>query len=176
MSRTCQTLIAAFLLAIFVVPSTAFAHVVAGDTHYHGFGDGFVHAATGLDHLFVAVLVGLWAAWRPLRSSAFALAIYGGGMAVSGLLGLAGENAMLDAALIGSGFAAVVAGMLKGREWLTASLVLAAAALQGFIHGMAASDVGQSAGFIAGLTVSTLVIAAGAAFASRRFNVRALAQ
>ena len=81
----------------------------------------------------------------------------------------------LDIALAGSGFAAVVAGMIKGRDWLVAALVLVAAALQGFIHGMAASSMGQSAGFIAGLTVATLAIAGCAAIVSRRFKVRALA-
>jgi len=174
MSRTCQALFAAFLFAMFVVPSTAFAHVVAGDTHYHSFGDGFVHAATGLDHVFVAVLVGLWAAWRPLKSTALALGIYGAGLAVAGMLGLGGENAALDIALVGSAFAAVVAGIAKGRDWLVASLVLVAAALQGFIHGMAASEVGYGAPFITGLTVATLGIAAVAGVASRRFKIRAL--
>ena len=175
MSRFCQALFAVFLFAIFVVPSTAFGHVVPGDVHYHGFSDGFAHAATGLDHLFVAVLVGVWAAWRPLKSSAVALGIYGAGMAISGLLGLGGENAALDIALVGAGFAAVAMGMMKGREWLTAALVLTAAALQGFIHGMAASEMGASTGFIAGLTVATLAIATAAGVASRRFKMKALA-
>ena len=49
-------------------------------------------------------------------------------------------------------------------------------ALQGFIHGMAASSMGHSAGFIAGLTVATLAIAAVAGAVSRRFGFRALAQ
>ena len=31
MSRTCQAAFACFLFAMFVVPSTAFAHVVPGD-------------------------------------------------------------------------------------------------------------------------------------------------
>ncbi len=175
MNRPFQTAVALSLFAMVAVPGTAFAHVVPGDVHYHTFGDGFMHAATGVDHVFVAILAGLWAAWRPLRSSAMALGIYGGGLAVSALLGLAGESAALDIALAGSGFAAVVAGMIKGRDWLVAALVLVAAALQGFIHGMAASSMGQSAGFIAGLTVATLAIAGCAAIVSRRFKVRALA-
>lgn len=175
MSRTCQALFAAFLFAMFVVPSTAFAHVVPGDTHYHSVADGFVHAATGLDHVFVAVLVGLWPAWRPLKSTVVALGIYGAGMAVAGLIGLGGENAMLDIALVGSGFAAVAAGIMKGRDWLVASLVLTAAALQGIIHGMAASEVGYGLPFITGLTVATLGIAAVAGVVSRKLKVRALA-
>jgi urease accessory protein len=173
MSRTSQALFAVFLFVLFVVPSTAFAHVVPGDTHYHGFVDGFTHAVTGLDHVFVAILVGLWAAWRPLTSSVAALGIYGTGMAVSGLLGLGGGSAILDMALAGAGFAAAVAGLAKGRAWLVGSLVLLAAALQGVIHGMAASEVGRSAGFIAGLTVATLAIAAVTRLASQRFSPKA---
>lgn len=175
MSRISQA-IAFSCIAVLAAPVAAFAHVVPGDPHYHTFGDGFVHAATGLDHVFVAVLVGLWAAWRPLKSSALALSLYGAGIVIAGLLGLGGENALLDTALVGSGFAAVVAGMLKGRDWLVAALVLVAASIQGFIHGMAASSMGHSVPFIAGLTVATLAIAALAAAASRKFNLSVLSQ
>lgn len=167
-------LFAAAALVAVLAPAAAFAHVVPGDGHYHSFADGLAHAATGLDHVFVAVLVGLWAAWRPLKSTAVALGIYGGGIAVAGLLGLGGENAALDMVLVGSAFGAVVAGMMKGRDWIVAALVLVAAGMQGFIHGMAASEVGYGVNFIAGLTVATLAIAAIAGGVSRRFKIRAL--
>ncbi|MEN3977072.1 HupE/UreJ family protein [Emcibacter sp. SYSU 3D8] len=161
-------------LTILALPGVAIAHVAAGDLHYHTFGDGLVHAITGLDHVFVAVLVGLWAAWRPVKSSGLALGLYAVSMVLPGQLGLGGEFTMLDILLVCAGIAVMIGFMLKGGDRLLMALVLTAASLQGFIHGMAASGSGNSPAFMAGLTSATMAVAIIATIASLKFELKAL--
>lgn len=79
-----------FALAVLIalVPSVAFAHTGVGDTV--GFGHGFLHPITGIDHVLAMVMVGVFA-WQLggralwLVPTTFVLV-----MAIGGALGVAG--------------------------------------------------------------------------------------
>jgi urease accessory protein len=77
-----------WMLATFMLPSLAHAHIVAGQTS--GFAHGFVHPLTGLDHIAAMVAVGLWAAQRGGRAIWVVPLTFVGVMSLSGLLGMTG--------------------------------------------------------------------------------------
>lgn len=71
-----------------MLPSLLSAHPGHGDAG--GFGHGFFHPFSGIDHLCAMIAVGLWAAWRGGRALWAAPLTFVGMMAVGGLLGMAG--------------------------------------------------------------------------------------
>jgi urease accessory protein len=79
-----------WMLATLMLPSLAYAHIVAGRTS--GFAHGFVHPLTGLDHIAAMVAVGLWAAQRGGRAVWVVPLTFVSVMSVSGLLGMTGVS------------------------------------------------------------------------------------
>lgn len=73
---------------LLMLPSLLSAHPGHGDAG--GFGHGFFHPFSGIDHLCAMIAVGLWAAWRGGRALWAAPLAFVGMMAVGGLLGMAG--------------------------------------------------------------------------------------
>ncbi|MBI1179674.1 MAG: hypothetical protein GC201_03895 [Alphaproteobacteria bacterium] len=173
--RNRHPLFAAALALAVVAPVAVQAHVVPGDVHYHGFADGLMHVATGLDHLAIAGLVGLWAAWRPVKAALALIALYGGGIALTGMLGFSGEFLAMDVLVAALAAGGVAAALWRAPLLVVGTLILAAAGLQGFTHGMAAAATHDGAGFVAGVTVATLAVTAVAAGLARRFSLRAFA-
>jgi urease accessory protein len=163
------------IAAALVLPVAAHAHVVAGDAHYHGFGDGLMHVATGIDHLLIAALVGLWAAWHSARAGLGLVAVYGAGLALAGFTGLSGEFASLDLFVGGLALSGVLAALRTATRPLGGALLLLTAGVQGTAHGMAAASADHGTAFIAGVTAATVAAVAMAAFAARRFAVRGAA-
>jgi urease accessory protein len=80
----------AWMLATFMLPSLAYAHVGLGQTS--GFVHGFAHPFTGLDHIAAMVAVGLWAAQRGGRAVWVVPLTFVSVMSVSGLLGTMGVS------------------------------------------------------------------------------------
>ncbi len=78
MQKTSITSIVPGLVALFATPAV-FAH---GGIHMDlGVIDGFMHPASGFDHLLVAIAAGFWAARRGnhgLRDMSFVLALFAG--------------------------------------------------------------------------------------------------
>jgi urease accessory protein len=163
------------LAAALAIPVAAQAHVLAGEAHYHGFSDGLMHVATGIDHLVIAALVGLWAAWRPARAGMGLVAVYGAGLALAGLTGLSGEFVSLDLLVGGLALSGVLAALRTGTRPLGGALLLLTAGVQGTAHGMAAASADHGSAFIAGVTAATVAAVVMAAFAARRFAVRGTA-
>ena len=77
-----------WMLATFLAPSLAYAHVGVGETS--GFLHGLAHPVTGLDHIAAMVAVGLWAAQRGGRAVWVVPVTFVTIMSVGGLLGAAG--------------------------------------------------------------------------------------
>jgi urease accessory protein len=73
---------------LLVTTAGAHAHIIPGDMH--GFGSGFAHPLHGLDHIFVMVAVGLWAAQLGGRARWLVPASFVGAMALGGALAMAG--------------------------------------------------------------------------------------
>ena len=52
--------ISVMLLSLSALFASPFALAHAGASHVYGLADGFMHAATGLDHLLVIIAIGFW--------------------------------------------------------------------------------------------------------------------
>jgi len=76
---------AVFLL---LTAAGAHAHVIPGDVR--GFGSGFAHPLSGLDHILAMVAVGFWAAQLGGRARWLVPASFVGVMALGGALAMAG--------------------------------------------------------------------------------------
>ncbi|HVM61747.1 MAG TPA: HupE/UreJ family protein [Verrucomicrobiae bacterium] len=81
----CLLISAAFLL---LSSAGAYAHVIPGDVH--GFGSGFAHPFSGLDHILAMTAVGLWAAQLGGRARWLVPLSFVGVMALGGALAMAG--------------------------------------------------------------------------------------
>jgi urease accessory protein len=78
------------ILALFLWPSLAHAHVGVGDTN--GFVNGVIHPVTGLDHISAMLAVGLWAAQRGGRAIWLVPLTFICVMALGGWLGIIGRS------------------------------------------------------------------------------------
>ncbi len=122
--------------AVFLLPTTVFAHVGSGDAG--GFLTGMQHPISGFDHVLAMVAVGLWGAqlgapalW--LLPVAFPMMMAFGGM--FGLLGLP-----LPGVEVGIAVSAIVLGILVCREiqpalWISLAIVAFFAIFHGHAHG-----------------------------------------
>ncbi|MGE0213876.1 MAG: HupE/UreJ family protein [Parvibaculaceae bacterium] len=125
---------AAALLAVALLPASAFAHTGVGDTG--GFAHGFLHPVGGLDHILAMVAVGMFAAHLGGRALWLVPAAFVLMMAVGGAAGVFGVA--LPFVEIGITASVLVLGLAVAFRW---SLPVAAAmALVGFFavfHGHA---------------------------------------
>lgn len=76
------------LASLILFPAVAFAHTGVGATH--GFGHGFMHPVTGIDHVLAMVAVGLFAFTIGGRALWLVPAAFVGMMAAGGALGMSG--------------------------------------------------------------------------------------
>ena len=141
-------------VALLALPAVAWAHQEAGQAA--GFLAGFLHPASGLDHVLAMVAVGLWGAvlgppaiW--LLPVAFPLVMAVG--ALMGLLGLALPGVEVGIALSALALGAMVAAEVRPAPWLAALVVAGFAVFHGHAHGRelpeGASALLYSFGFVA---------------------------
>ncbi len=137
----------------------AYAHVIPGDVR--GFGSGFAHPLSGLDHILAMVAVGLWAAQLGGRARWLVPASFVGVMALGGALAMAGlrvpfteEGIMLSVLVIGILIA------VAARFPLVASMAMVGlfAFFHGHSHGteMPANAIGYAYG--AGFVLATALL------------------
>lgn len=120
-----------------------------------GFGSGFRHPFTGIDHLLAMVSVGLWGAFlgRPLI---FALPVIFPGVmvlgAVMGMFGLPLPPVEIGIALSVVMLGGCIALSLSAPVWVASLVVATFAVFHGYAHGKelpsAADPVGYSVGFV----------------------------
>jgi len=125
------------VLATCLLPSLAYAHVVAGQAG--GFAHGFLHPLTGFDHLAAMVAVGLWAAQRGGRALWVVPLTFVGVMSLGALLGAPGVPvALVEPGIVASVFVLglLVAGAVR-LPLLASSLIVGVFALfHGYAHGV----------------------------------------
>jgi urease accessory protein len=140
-------------LAASALPSLAYAHVGAGDTH--GALHGFMHPLGGLDHVLVMVAVGVLAFRIGGRALWLVPLSFVGMMAVGGALGMAGVG--LPFVEVGIGLSVVVLGLalafgLALPLAAATALVGLFAVFHGHAHGAempaGASGFGYGLGFV----------------------------
>jgi len=141
------------LAAVALLPSVAYAHVVAGDAG--GFQHGLTHPFSGLDHVCAMLAVGLWAVQTGGRSLWAVPLSFVSVMAIGGVLAMSGvslpfveQGVVLSVLLLG----VLILAAIRLPLWLGASLVGLFALWHGQAHGAempaAASGMAYGAGFL----------------------------
>lgn len=145
-----KALIAILLLA---APMAAFAHTGHSG---HGFGAGFMHPLSGVDHLLAMLAVGLWAAQAGGRARWVLPATFLAVMTLGGVLGAGGVAIpMVELGIAGSVavFGLLIAFGARLPLGPAMSLTAALALCHGYAHGVEmASDASllvYGAGFVA---------------------------
>lgn len=148
----------AFLLAagFALVPPAAQAHILHEGAG--GFGSGFTHPLTGIDHFLAMFAVGLWGAQMGGRQVwtlpvAFPLIMVGGG--ILGILGvdLPGVEVGIAISMIVLGLAIALA--WRAPEWAALILVGVFAVFHGHAHGAELPGSADPADYAIGFVVAT---------------------
>ena len=137
----------------------AIAHIVPGPLA--GFGGGFLHPLTGLDHFLAMFAVGVWGAQMGGRSVwalpvAFPLV-----MTIGGILGMSGV--VLPVVEIGIALSIAVLGLAIAFKWhpieiVQLCLIAIFAVCHGYSHGVELPEAADPAAYAAGFVVATGMI------------------
>jgi urease accessory protein len=157
MQKTTISSIVPGLVALFATPAV-FAH---GGVHMDlGLIDGFMHPASGFDHLLIAVAAGFWAARRGnhgLRDISFVLALFAGGLLLGVVsMGWPQLNLVLPIAFLLVACVLVVA--IARPQIFAHTLFGGLAVYQGMAHMIQVPATSGMAGFGAGLFLSTAIL------------------
>jgi len=142
-------------LALAALPAIALAHPAAAP-HAHGFGDGFAHPFTGIDHLGAMLAVGIWSARGARRAwvapLAFTACLLAGALATAGGLVVPDVEPMIAFSLLAFGL--LMAHRATLAPALTAALVGGFAWFHGAAHGV---ELGAGAA-LAGMLLATATL------------------
>lgn len=136
-----------------LLPSVALAHTGIGEAG--GFVHGFLHPASGLDHLCAMLAVGLWAVQTGGRSAWVLPLSFVGAMALGGVLPALGivlpffEQGIVLSVLL---FGLLIAAAVRLPPWQGGAMAGLFALCHGYAHGAempaATSGVGYALGFL----------------------------
>ncbi|EHM47561.1 HupE / UreJ protein [Yokenella regensburgei ATCC 43003] len=145
------------LVALF--PMMAMAHVGhdGGAHHALGFTEGFIHPLTGMDHLVMMLLVGVWSAMNT-RQWWLAPLAFAGLLLTGALIGMAGvtisaTETLVAASLLGIGV--MVALQMKLRAVSGALIIGAFAIFHGLAHG---AELSHSFSALSGMVLATAML------------------
>lgn len=148
-------------LGTFLVSASAFAHEGQGP-HIHGWGDGFLHPFTGLDHILAMLAVGLWAAQLGKQAVWVVPSVFVAIMGLGGLLGHQGlyvPMGLIESSILASVFVLglLVATAARMPLWASGLLVGFFAASHGLAHGIEGAG-GSFAAYGTGFVVATALL------------------
>ena len=142
-----------------LAPTAALAHTGVGDTS--GFGHGFGHPISGMDHVLAMVMVGVFAAQLGGRALWLVPATFVAVMALGGALGAAG----VDVPFVETGIAlsvivlgAVVALNVKAPVAAAMGLVGLFAVFHGHAHGAEMPEDAGGLAYAAGFMLATALL------------------
>lgn len=146
-------------LAALSACSVADAHM--GSNHVHGFGDGFSHPFTGLDHLAAMLAVGMWAAQRGGRSMWALPASFVGMLAIGAGLALGGVSVpMVEPGIVASvlvlGLMIAFAARLPSA--ISVAVVGVFALFHGYAHGLEMPESALGLMFGAGFVSASVML------------------
>ena len=147
------------LLALALLPTTAFAHTGFGSTH--GFSHGFMHPLGGLDHQLVMVMVGVFA-WQLggsaiwLVPATFVLSMIAGG--VLGMVGVPIPFIELGIAASVIVLCAVIAFGIKAPVAAKMAMVGLFAIFHGHAHGSEMPTEISAISYAAGFVIATALL------------------
>ena len=161
-----STLIRLSMMAGLLLPSFAYAHTGVGEAG--SLMHGFMHPASGLDHVCAMLAVGLWAAQMGGRSLWVVPLTFVGVMALGGMLPMQGlslpfveQGIVLSVLLPG----VLIAASVRLPLWLSSSMVGMFALWHGHAHGAEMPELASGIGYALGFMLATALLhAAGIAF------------
>lgn len=147
--------LSAVILALITLLVSPFAVAHSGVGHVAGLADGFMHPATGLDHLLIAVAAGFWAARsgdHGARDVMYFLSLLLGGMLL-GVCCLLFPQLQLPIILLTGLTIAFIALSIAVPEYFSYICFGSFAAYQGTVHMLEVST--PAGGYVVGLFLST---------------------
>lgn len=147
------------LSALVLFPTLALAH----PGHHHlDWQDGFLHPLTGLDHLLALLAAGIWLIQSDMRAKWALIAAFTLVLALAIPLGMQFTHLTFEGGIVATlvVLGALIAIDVRGPLGLRAVVVLATAAIHGFVHGTELPRGEEVAPFIAGLMSSSLMVIA----------------
>jgi urease accessory protein len=152
--------------ALIFLPSFAYAHTGAGEAN--GFLYGFMHPASGLDHICAMLAVGIWAAQMGGRSVWVVPLTFVGVMALGGALPMLDiglpfveQGIVLSVLLLG----VLIAASIRLPLWLSSGMVGLFALWHGHAHGAEMPALASGVGYALGFMLATALLhVAGIAF------------
>ena len=151
------TSIILWLAAILVAP-LAVAH--DGINIGHGLADGFMHPASGIEHLLVAIAAGFWAARsgdHGVPGMLYFLALFAGGLML-GAASLAWLQLEIATPLRFVLTVAIIAVAIALPQWFYHALFGGSAIYLGLVHMLEVPATSGMSGFGIGLFLSTAVL------------------
>jgi urease accessory protein len=147
------------LLALALMPVAARAHLIGTGTG--GFGAGFEHPLTGLDHFLAMFAVGLWGAQMGGRRIwtlpvTFPLIMVVGGFA--GILGVPLPGVEIGIALSILALGLAIAFSWRPPEWAALALIAVFAICHGHAHGAELPRAANPADYAVGFVIATGMI------------------
>ncbi len=137
----------------------AFAHTGAGAVH--GYGAGFLHPLTGLDHQLTMVAVGLWGAQRggkflwALPATFVSVMAVGAGIGMAGVpLPLIEEGILLSVVALG----AAVGLNTRLPMWMSLAGVALFAICHGYAHGAEMPEGASGFQYLTGFATATALL------------------
>jgi urease accessory protein len=144
------------MLLMLLVPSTANAHTETGTVG--GFGSGFLHPLTGLDHVVAMVAVGLWGAFLGAPAIWILPVIFPVVMALGGALGILGipvPGIETGIALSGVILGLMVAFAATPPLRIAGAIVGVFAIFHGHAHGTELPEAANALTYAAGFVIAT---------------------
>ncbi|MEZ5670085.1 MAG: HupE/UreJ family protein [Alphaproteobacteria bacterium] len=143
-------------IGLWLLPHFAHAHITRGDAG--GFGSGFQHPLTGIDHFLAMFAVGLWGAQLGGRAVwslpvAFPLIMVCGG--VLGILGVSIPGVEIGIALSIIALGLAIAFAWRPAEWVALALIGVFAVFHGHAHGTELPASADPADYAIGFVVAT---------------------
>jgi urease accessory protein len=145
-------------LVAFLVAPAALAHT--GHSLLPGFADGFMHPASGLDHLLVGLAAGYWVARgneHGVRALLALLAMFAAGMLV-GVASVAYPQLQIAAMLLAVLTAGVIALAISYPRYFLPAFIGSCIACHGLVHSIEMSASAHVPAYAAGLLLATFVI------------------
>ena len=152
-----------FLLSIITLLVSPFALAHTDGSHVNGLADGFMHVATGLDHLLIIIAAGYWAGRsgnHGVSDLAFVLSM----LLAGALLGVCCQmypGLQLSTILALIVTVMFVAMLIAAPQYFAYLLFGGFALYHGVVHVLAMQAPPVSAGFVVGLFFSTALLLMG---------------
>ncbi|MCR6653268.1 MAG: HupE/UreJ family protein [Cellvibrionaceae bacterium] len=141
-----------------LLPASALAHV--GDHSLLNLSAGFLHPLSGADHLLALLATGIWLGQSDTRPKPAFIAAFCAVLALTIVVGMQFTQLTFEAGIVATlvVLGALLAAAVRGPLALRAGIVIATAAVHGFVHGTELPAGEGVTPFIAGLIASSFTV------------------